>query len=77
MKAKAGPLMTVAECAADVRMSHWTIRRLIQADRLPAFKFLGRLLVKRSDWLAFRQRELAPANAIAIGNRKTGVRLEA
>jgi excisionase family DNA binding protein len=40
--------MTIQECAAEARVSHWTIRRKIEGDEIPAYRLGRGLRVKRA-----------------------------
>lgn len=45
------PFISIADAAAAVRMSKWTLWRKIRAGEIPAFGFRGALRVRMSDVL--------------------------
>jgi len=62
--------LSVAEAAARVRVSPWTIRWWLTNGQLPRFKAGGRTLIAESDLEAFVRRE-SSAEAMARNTKRT------
>jgi excisionase family DNA binding protein len=64
-QATSSPYLTVPEAAKFLRVSAWTIRRLVEAGRLPAGKAgtasNSKILISRDDLEAFLWDEPPPA----------------